>query len=178
MQGYSRPAIALHWLLAILIFSTFPLGVYMTGLDLSPLKLKLYSYHKWIGITALMLVLLRLGWRIVRGAPAALPAPAWQQKAAAATHLLLYVLMFAVPLTGWMMSSAKGFQVVWLGVLPLPDLVGKDEALGDLLLNMHFALNLLLLALVGLHAAAALKHHFIDRDATLARMLPLVRPKT
>lgn len=175
MQGYNRPAIALHWLVAVLICCSFPLGLYMTSLALSPLKLQLYSYHKWLGMLILALVVLRVLWRLGKGAPPALPAPAWQQRAAVVTHTLLYALMVAIPLTGWMMSSAKGFPVVWLGVLPLPDLVGKDEALGDLLLATHKALNFLLLGLVGLHVAAALKHHFVDRDATLVRMLPLLR---
>ena len=88
------------------------------------------------------------------------------------THWLLYALMFAIPLSGWLMSSALGFQTVWFGVLPLPDLVPKDKALGDALRAVHEVLNFTLLALVGVHTAAALKHHFIDRDTVLTRMLP------
>ncbi|HUX31962.1 MAG TPA: cytochrome b/b6 domain-containing protein, partial [Thiobacillus sp.] len=78
--------------------------------------------------------------------------------------------MIAIPLSGWLMSSAKGFQTVWFGVLPLPDLVGKDKALGDLLAGVHEALNFSLLVLVILHVAAALKHHFIERRPFLHRM--------
>ena len=170
---YNGPAKALHWLTAALILSAFPLGVYMTGLQLSPTKLQLYSYHKWIGMTALLIALVRVVWRFTKGAPAPLPAPAWQQKAASLTHVLLYALMLAVPLSGWMMSSAKGFPVVYLSVLPLPDLVGKNAELGDVLTQVHELLNFSLIALVGLHMAAALKHHFIDRDETLVRMSPL-----
>jgi len=92
--------------------------------------------------------------------------------AAAGLHLALYALMFLIPLSGWIMSSAKGFQTVWFGVLPLPNLVDKDVALGERLLQLHLTLNLLLLLLVAGHAGAALKHHLIDRDDILVRMLP------
>lgn len=164
VKSYSTPAIALHWLLALLIFTTFPLGMYMVDLPLSPDKLKLYSYHKWIGVTVLMLVAVRLGWRLTHMPP---PLPdgiaAWQRRASTITHGLLYGLMIAIPLSGWLMSSAKGFQTVWFGVLPLPDLVGKDKALGDLLAGVHQTLTFTLLVLVILHVAAALKHHFIER---------------
>jgi cytochrome b561 len=88
------------------------------------------------------------------------------------------VLLFAIPLSGWLMSSAKGFQTVWFGVLPLPDLVGKDKELGDLLKEVHEALNFALLGLVIAHVAGALKHHFIERDDILARMLPFLRGRT
>jgi cytochrome b561 len=87
-------------------------------------------------------------------------------------HLLLYVLMLAIPLSGWLMSSAKGFQTVWFGVLPLPDLLAKDKALGDLAATLHMSLNLLLVALLVTHVGASLKHHFIDKDDVLLRILP------
>lgn len=168
---YTHIAIALHWLMALLIFGTFPLGMYMSDLPLSPEKLKLYSYHKWIGITVLAFAMLRLGWRIFHRSPP-LPSsmPRWQQTASHTIHYLLYSFLFVVPLSGWLMSSAKGFQTVWFGVLPLPDLVAKDKALGDLLAEVHEGLNWTLLALVSVHVAAALKHHFIDRDGLLLRM--------
>lgn len=168
---YTPTAVALHWLMAALIFAAFPLGIYMHDLPLSPAKLQLYSYHKWLGITVLGLLLLRLLWRL-RHAPPPLPAhlPAWQQRASQLTHHLLYLLMFAVPMSGWLMSSAKGFKTVWLGVLPLPDLVEKNKALGVALAELHEGLNILLLALVVLHLAAVVKHQFINRDDILSRM--------
>jgi len=169
---YDIPARCAHWLTAALMFAAFPLGVYMHDLPLSPLKLQLISYHKWIGVAVLLLVVPRLYVRVTRPVPAPLPVPAWQQKIAGLTHGLLYGLMAAVPMSGWLMSSAKGFPVVFLGVVPLPDLVGKSEALGDFFATAHVTLNYTLLALVGLHVAAALKHHLIDRDATLSRMWP------
>ncbi len=168
---YSTPAIVLHWLAALLIFVAFPLGVYMHELPLSPGKLKLYSYHKWIGITLLMLAALRVTWRLTH-TPPPLPADmaAWQRRASQAVHGLLYVLMIAIPLSGWLMSSAKGFPTVWFGVLPLPDLVEKNRELGDLLAGVHQALNFALLALVIMHVGAALQHHFIERRPFLQRM--------
>lgn len=168
---YNATAIHLHWLIALLIFAAFPLGIYMHDLPLSPTKLQLYSYHKWIGVTVFLLALVRVVWRITH-TPPALPAamPAWQRMASHATHQFLYALLFVVPLSGWLMSSAKGFKTVWFGVLPLPDLIGKDKALGEALAHIHESFNLLLLALVALHIAAALKHHFIDKDGVLLRM--------
>lgn len=172
---YTRTAIILHWLSVFLLLAAFPLGVYMHELPLSPSKLQLYSYHKWLGITILLLAAARLAWRLGH-TPPPLPAaiPLWQQRAAHGLHGLLYLLLFAIPLSGWLMSSAKGFQTIYLGVLPLPDLVGKDKVLGELLTVAHQALNFTLLALVVAHVGAAFKHHFIDRDGVLARMLPFV----
>ena len=171
VMRYSTPAVVLHWLVALLIFAGFPLGLYMVDLPLSPDKLKLYSYHKWIGITVLLLVAVRVSWRLTH-VPPPLPASvaAWQRQASAVVHGLLYLLMIAIPLSGWLMSSAKGFQTVWFGVLPLPDLIGKDKALGDQLAEVHTILNFTLLALVVLHVGAALQHHFIERQPFLQRM--------
>jgi cytochrome b561 len=170
---YTRTAMSLHWLIALMIIGMFGFGLYMVELPLSPQKLKFYSYHKWAGVTVFLLVLARLAWRITHRPPA-LPAdtPAWQVKAAKAGHHLLYLLMVIVPLSGWLMSSAKGFQTVWFGVLPLPDLLSKDEALGEALLLTHRLLNWFFMLLVAGHVLAALKHHFIDRDGLLSRMLP------
>lgn len=175
---YTSFALSLHWLMAIGILGSFCLGLYMQDLPLSPAKLKLYSYHKWAGVTLFLLLLTRLGWRLTHPAPA-LPVamPPWQRRAAQATHHLLYVLLFAIPITGWLMSSAKGFQTVWFGVLPLPDLLAKDKALGDALAEVHGALNWSMALLVLVHVGAALKHHVIDGDDVLARMLPFLRNK-
>lgn len=168
---YSNPAVLLHWLVALLIFAGFPLGLYMVDLPLSPDKLKLYSYHKWIGITVLMLAAIRLSWRLTHTPPPLPPGIAvWQRRASAVVHGLLYGLVLAIPVSGWLMSSAKGFPTVWFGVLPLPDLLERNRELGDLLASVHQALNYTLAALVILHVAAALKHHFIERQPFLQRM--------
>jgi cytochrome b561 len=175
---YTRTAVALHWLMAAALAGLFAVGLYMTGLKLSPQKLQIYSWHKWAGVAVFLLALARLAWRIGhRPPPAPATMPRWQRVAAEGTHHLLYLLMLAIPLSGWLMSSAKGFQTVWFGVLPLPDLLAKDKALGDLLALVHKSLNFTLAALVLAHAGAALKHHFVDRDGVLARMLPFLRSR-
>jgi cytochrome b561 len=175
---YTATAIALHWLTALLIFITFPLGVIMHEMPLSPFKLQLVSYHKWIGVTILLLTVARLAWRAGH-VPPPLPEtiPLWQQRAAHGLHLLLYLLLLGIPVSGWLMSSAKGVPVVYLGLVQLPDLVGKDKALGELLTELHESFNFLLLGAVLAHAGAALKHHIINRDDVLVRMLPFLRRK-
>jgi len=172
---YTGVAITLHWLIALALVGSFSLGLYMHELPLSPQKLKLYSWHKWAGVTIFLFVVCRLAWRLTHLPPALPPGIAeWQARVAAATHVLLYLLMIAIPLSGWLMSSAKGFQTVWFGVLPLPDLLAKNEELGELLQQVHMLLNFTMAGLVMVHAGAALKHHFLDRDDILARMLPLL----
>jgi cytochrome b561 len=167
---YSRIAVALHWLMAVLMAAGFTLGATMTDLHMSPRKLRLFAYHKWIGITVLGLVTIRLIWRLTHQPPPDEPMPAWQRGAAHITHWLLYALMIATPLVGWMYSSATGYPVVYLKLWQLPDLVHKNKALADTLVQVHGLLAWTLLWVVVLHAAAALKHHFFDRDATLRRM--------
>jgi len=172
---YTRTAISLHWLVAALIFTGWGLGWYAHDLPASPDKLRYFSWHKWIGVTVFLLALLRASWRATHAPPPLPPTlPRWQVHAAHVSHLLLYVLMLALPLSGWLMSSAKGFQTVYFGVLPLPDLLANNEPLGKLLAEVHELLAFTLAAGVGLHVAAALKHRLIDRDDVLGRMLPVL----
>jgi len=175
-ERYGRPAIVLHWVTAALIIANWLLGLSMVPMHISPRKLQWYLVHKSIGLTVLFLSSLRLGWRAVRPPPPPVAMPRWQRRAASASHALLYVLLFAIPLSGWLYSSATGVQVVYLGVLPLPDLVPKDRALGDALRLVHVSLNALLFVVFCLHVAAAIKHHVVDRDAALVRILPFVKP--
>ena len=175
---YTRTAVTLHWLTAVLIVAGFAIGLYAVDLKLSPTKLKLYAWHKWIGVTVFALAIARLAWRWRHPAPPLPVAMArWERLAAHGTHAALYALLLALPVTGWLMSSASGVPVVYFGVWPLPDLVAKDKALADALKLVHYALNKTLAALVVLHAGAALKHHFIDRDNVLRRMLRWQAPK-
>jgi cytochrome b561 len=167
---YTTTAVVLHWLLALLIIGSFVVGVTMSEMAFSPLQLKLFNWHKWAGVTILLLSAARLLWRLSHRPPPALPAPAWQAHAAALAHGLLYALFFAVPLAGWAYSSAAGFPVVLFGVLPLPDFVAKDRVLAEALRDLHGSLAWLLGAVVLLHVAAALKHQFIDRDGLMRRM--------
>jgi cytochrome b561 len=169
---YTRPAIFLHWLLALAIVGALGVGLYMTDLPFSPWRLQLYNWHKWAGVTILLLSALRLLWRLTHRPPAPPAMPAWQRRAAAASHGLMYALFFAIPLLGWAYSSAAGFPIVWFGVLPLPDFVPVDKALAEVLKPWHGNLAKALAALVLLHVAAALKHHFLDRDGLLSRMTP------
>ena len=172
---YDAVAIAAHWLLAALILLNLTLGLYMHDLPLSPQRLRLFNWHKWAGITILMLSALRLGWRLTHAPPPDLPMAAWQRIAAHAVHWAMYVLFFAVPLAGWGYSSAAGFPVVWFGVLSLPDWVPVNRAWADALKAVHKTAALTLALLVLLHVAAALKHHVVDRDGLLHRMRPLWR---
>jgi cytochrome b561 len=172
--GFTRTAIALHWLAGLLIFGGFSVGLWMVRQPIAPSTLRWYAYHKWIGVTVFLLTALRLSWRFAHPAPSPVAMPGWQRRAATITHVSLYVLMLVIPLSGWIYSSATGVQVVYLGLVPVPDLVDKDRALAAVLKAVHITLNFTLLALVILHAGAALKHHFIDGDGVLARMLPFL----
>lgn len=167
---YGRTATSLHWLLAGAIAVTFSLGWVMTELSISPLKLRLFNWHKWLGVTVLALAAIRTLWRLTHPAPPDLPMPAWQARAAHALHGLLYLLMVTIPLSGWAYSNAVGYPIVYLGRFRLPDLVEKNKELGKVLLEVHHVLAWTLAALVLMHVLAALKHHFIDKDATLRRM--------
>ncbi len=174
---YTATAILLHWLLAVVVLGLFGMGLYMTDLPFSPQRLKLYNWHKWAGMSFLILSLLRLVWRLAHRPPA-LPAevsqamPSWQTRAYHATHHLLYGLFFAVPVAGWAYSSAAGFPIVLFGQLPLPDLLAVNKDLAEQIKPLHEWLAFALVGLAGLHIAAALKHHWLDRDGLLLRMLP------
>ena len=167
---YTAPAIALHWLLGLMLIGSFSLGVYMSDLPFSVTRLKLYNWHKWAGVSILLLSFARLAWRITHRPPADRAMPAWQATAAHTNHHLLYALFFIVPLLGWAYSSAAGFPIVWFGVLPLPDFVPVDKALAEAIKPWHERSAMLMAALVLLHVAGALKHQFIDRDGLIARM--------
>jgi len=175
---YSLVAIVLHWLLALAIIGAFGVGLTMADMPFSPLRIKLINWHKWAGISILTLSAVRLLWRLSHRPPPLAQRvletmPRWQHGAHHGTHLAMYILFFAVPLFGWAYSSAVGLQIVWFGVLPLPDLLPVDKELGNLVLKpLHKASAFMLAALVLLHVAAALKHQFVDKDGLLLRMWP------
>ena len=177
-ERYNRTAIFLHWLVGLGILGTLGLGLYMVDLPFSPAKLQIYSWHKWAGMTLLFLAVVRLAWRLSHPAPA-LPDTMGplSRLAAHAGHWVLYILMLAIPLSGWLMSSAQGFSVVWFGVLPLPDLVTKNLELGEWLNSIHLILNYTLIATLIGHIGAALHHHFIKKDTVMSRMLPLIKKR-
>jgi cytochrome b561 len=174
MERYTKPAVLLHWIIALLIIAAFALGLTMVDIPgLTPTKLKYFSWHKWMGVTVLGLACLRLLWRLTHAAPAyPVHMPQWQQKAAHHLHALLYVLMFAIPVSGYIYTLSAGVPVVYLGLFPLPVFMAPDPQLKPLLKLIHYWLNMTLLAVVCLHVLAALKHQFIDRDGIFKRILP------
>lgn len=171
-QSYTRTAKALHWLIALLIIGMLCLGLYMDALPFNALKFQLIQTHKSIGITILLLVVVRLLWRFTNPAPM-LPAhmPLWQKATAHITHLALYVLMFAMPISGYVMSDAAGYHPSWFGV-SVPIVSPINPALSKILAEFHQYAAYTLIALLLAHVGAALYHHVIVKDNTLRRMLP------
>jgi cytochrome b561 len=166
----------LHWLIVVLIITQVILAKWAEGLPIGPKKIEVFAWHKSVGITVLCLAVLRLLWRWANPTPE-LPGTLkpYERVLAKATHFGLYLLLFAQPLTGWMMTSARGFPVSWFGFLQLPDFVPRNQALYNAMKDTHDTLALALIAIVFLHAAAALKHHFVLKDDVLRRMLPFTK---
>jgi cytochrome b561 len=175
MIPYTQTARSIHWLTAALIAVMFGLGLSMTRMPASDFKIQVYSVHEWIGLTIWALTALRLIWRQFHPPPPPIPMPRLQHFGASVVHAALYIVLLVLPISGWLMSSAFGFPVVYLGLIPLPDLVPVDRALAARLQRLHFTLAMALLALVAAHAAAALYHHLVRRDDTLRRMWPGLR---
>lgn len=162
----------LHWLMAALIVGQIALGKFAHGLDLSPEKLNALMWHKSFGMVLLLLVTIRLAWAWSQPRPDAPdPSAQWQRVAARINHLLLYSLMFAVPLSGWLMNSAKNVPFRIFRVIPLPALTGSDANLGKLFQWWHEILGEAMMIVVAVHILAALWHHFLRKDAVLSRML-------
>jgi cytochrome b561 len=162
-----------HWLTLLMLMGSFTLAFSMTAMPLSLRKLQFYSWHKWVGVTVFVIVILRLAWRLANTVPRQpVATPLWQRRLAAVSHAALYTLLIVMPLTGWVMSSALNLPVVYLGLIHLPSPFGVDRALGEAMKDVHHALGLALLALIGIHALAALYHHVVLRDDVLRRMLP------
>jgi cytochrome b561 len=172
-RGWGAIAQLLHWSLALLIIVLAVLGLLMQELPNSPDKIRWYALHKSLGLTALALVVLRLGWRLVDRRPPWPPTmPHWERRLAATGHALLYLLMLVVPLAGWLYNSAANFSLRWFGLVRIPPLSGPDPELKALALAIHnWGFYLLGILFIG-HVGAALKHHYIDRDRSLVAMLP------
>ena len=161
-----------HWLMALGIIGAGVLGLVMTEMDRGMAKLNAFAIHKSIGLTVLALFVLRLVWRFLDRRPADLPMPRMQRIAAHAAHGLLYLFMLAIPLSGWIFNSARGYPLQWFKQFNLPALAGKSESLAELARSLHEWGFWALLVLVLAHAGAALYHHLFLGDATLRRMLP------
>lgn len=170
--GWGSVTRAFHWLMAIFIIGQIALGKYAHELGRTPEKLNLLMWHKSIGISLLLLVLLRLLWALVSPGPRGDPAlPNWQRKAAWLSHAGLYLLMFAIPLSGWLMNSAKNVPFSLYRTIPWPALIRPDKAYGEVLEEWHEGLVAVMLVLLLIHVGAALWHHFVKRDKVLLRML-------
>jgi len=164
-----------HWVMALLVIGLLCVGLWMGTIPASELalKIKVYGLHKSIGISVLLLVFARIFWHLYAKKPSFVAGmKPWEKLAASAAHIFLYIAMLVMPLSGWTMSSAKGRSVEFFNLFKLPDLVAKNEALGKNLATLHWALAWALIAAITVHVLAALKHHFINKDITLKRMLP------
>jgi cytochrome b561 len=173
---YTAVAQAFHWVIAALVVTQFVLANLEDDLPIGAHKLALLARHKSVGMTILMLAILRLLWRLWNPPPE-LPSgmKPIERVLARATHIAFYVLLFAMPITGWLMSSAKNYSVSWFGLFTWPNLIGKNEAAFDLLHSTHEILSDVLFAVAVLHILAALKHHFWNKDNVLLRMLPFTK---
>jgi cytochrome b561 len=173
---YTAVAQAFHWIIAALVVTQFTLAWMADDLPLGMHKLALLARHKSFGMTILMLAVLRLLWRLFNPPP---PLPAAMSKLecvlAKATHIAFYGLLFAMPFSGWLMSSAKNYSVSWFGLFTWPDLIAQNERAFEILKETHGALSVVLLSIAILHILAALKHHFWNKDDVLKRMLPFTK---
>jgi cytochrome b561 len=175
-RRYTPTAQALHWLVALLIVVQFVLAQMAAHLPLGVRKLSLLAEHKSVGMTVLVLALVRVAWRFKHPPP---PLPAEMRRVerflAGASHISFYVILIAMPLSGWLMSSAKNYTVSWFGAFSWPNLIKPNEAAFSNFRTLHHLLSNTLVAIASLHIVAALKHHFWNKDDVLVRMLPEVR---
>ena len=162
---------ALHWIIVLLIINQWVIAQWAESLT-GFAKLKTLGYHKSFGMTILMLAVIRLAWRWMNPVPVNMETKPWERVLAKISHALLYGLIFAMPLTGWLMSSAKTYSVSWFNLFAFPNLVGKNDAVYDLTHDLHHLLFAVLVTVAALHITGALKHHFIDKNDVLKRMLP------
>jgi len=174
--GYTPVARLLHWLTALLVLGMLGVGLWMVGLPIGLTKLYVYAWHKWIGLTVLVLTVLRLAWRRF-SPPPPLPAtlPGWERRLAPWGHGALLVLLLAMPVSGWLMSSAGGVSVRWFGLIDLPDLVPRDPVAFTMLRTLHHWLAWTLIAVLALHVAAVVHHDLLRRDGIFRRMSPFAR---
>jgi cytochrome b561 len=170
--AYTRTAVILHWLIAICVIAQIALGLWMIGIPKDPPGLRAwwFNLHKSIGLTLGILILVRVGWRLTHRAPP-LPdtMPRWERIAASANHLLLYACMIVQPVSGYLGSSFTKYPIIYFGN-KLPHWGWDAPALKAICSTVHLTSATLLIALIALHIAAALKHRFVDRDRVFQRM--------
>ena len=170
-ERYTRTAIALHWMIALAIIVQFTWGWWMQGIPKQPpgMRVDAYNLHKSVGLTILTLMTVRLLWRLRHPAPALLAMPRWQARLAHFVHALLYVVLFVHPLAGYLGSVYSGYPVKLFG-MTLPSWGRNDPALKEFFSSSHLATSWVIAGAVALHVVGALKHAFVDRDGTMARM--------
>jgi len=175
-ERFGAVAILLHWSMAFLIIGLAALGLYMVALPdvgFNTRKIMLILFHKEVGLSVLALLAVRLAWRLTHVLPQlAAHLPDWQKIVARFVHLCFYALMFALPMTGWLMSSAAGIPVSFFGLFTLPDILPHDDYLFQQLIDVHKWFGYVLILFICVHVGAALMHHFVLKDDTLRRMLP------
>jgi cytochrome b561 len=164
----------LHWLTAGLLIGSFGLGVSMPRVIEGDWKLRVYGWHEWIGVTIFAATIGRLIWRLRHAAPP-IDLPPFERVASRLTYAAMYAVLIIQPIVGWVMSTAFGFPVVYLGLVPLPLVVEEDRALAERLQTVHFTLAMMLVALFAAHMGGVLYHHLIRQDGVLRRMLPGAR---
>ncbi len=176
-RQWGSVARSFHWIMALAILINGVWGLLMTDMTPSMSKISVYAWHKSIGLTVLALFALRLLWRAFDRRPRDEPGPRWQQLAAHAVHGVLYLMIAALPLTGWWFNSLRGFPLQWFKLFNLPAIAAKNEELAKLAQETHELLFWALLLVLVAHVGAALKHHVFDNDNVLRRMLPFGRPR-
>ena len=171
--GYGATAKSLHWLIVALLVVQFALAWTMPHIRRGTKPEGLIAWHLWVGATILLVSVLRFAWRLARPVPLVTTnVPAWQNGVARAVHIVLAVLVIALPLMGWANASARGWRVSLFGLLTLPPLVRVESPFGRALGDIHTLTAEVILVVIGLHVLAAVYHHFLRRDAVLRRMLP------
>lgn len=168
--AYDAPSRLFHWLTAALLLLSFSLGLSMTRFIGDDMKLRVYGWHEWVGVTIFAVTIARLLWRLTHPAPP-LALPTFERVASKLTYAGMYAVLLVQPIVGWVMSSAFGFQVVYLGLFPLPLAVEEDRALAERFQSVHFALAMVLVTLFAAHIGGVLYHHLIRRDGILRRMV-------
>lgn len=170
---YASPAITLHWVMACLIIALYFVGISISDIPIGPERIQVVTWHKWLGLCVALLWIIRVAVRLTH-TPPPMPvhSPAWQNAAAHLVHIALYLLMITIPISGWLMSSAKGFTTTFFGFFDLPNLIERDKALAATLKEAHGFLANTLMVLIAAHIGAVLKHQLIDKDNLLERMRP------
>lgn len=163
----------LHWAMALAIIGMLGLGTLISRMEPSLANLWLFGLHKSIGISLLVAIALRAVWHQISPPPAPLTdgIPVWQQFAARLVHRCMYLLLFVVPLTGWVASAATGIDVIVFGRITLPAIVPPSESLDHIFFLAHSILTKLLAGLVLVHVTGAMHRHMVHRDRSLRRMI-------